>query len=222
MSPAWSGLPRHWRALLLGAAGAAIVLAGYLKTHTFPDVWRIVWLVPLAHYDSRHRAVPHILFIAVPWLVACSFAVARGDGTMALLSLLFVAASERHFLDRRWRCFALCAVVACAAVIVVFSPPESMAAMLALIGFWLAYELGWWAGVDALTAMTLVLLYPDSRLLAALAISHLGLAFISRRHSLPFRPRRLTVEELHALGVPGLPALTLGAVLYVVWQWWLP
>ena len=101
----------------------------------------------------------------------------------------------------------------------------SLPGAFAVLGFWLAYELGWWAGADALAAITLALLWPDVRMLVALAIGHLALALVMRLGwsglGAPAigRPRHLDEAELERLGAPGLPALVLAVAVLAGWQW---
>lgn len=204
-----------WIGIVL-AVIASVTLV--LKTHAIPDFAPLAWLIPLALYDLKKREVPHIAFVAVPCLLAALTAILRGDWALATLAMVSVAASERHHLPKRLRLAALLIAFAGCAGLLVMTPFESLPGAIAVHGFWIAYELGWWAGADALAAMTLALLWPDIRLLAALAASHIVVALMMKRASLPFIPRRLKPDELQTFGSPGLPAITLGAALFMIWN----
>ncbi len=176
----------------------------------------LLWLGPLALYDLRHRAVPHIAFVAVPCLLAIGYAALRGDGPLAAMAAVMVAVSERHHLpaiSRRWVFWiGLLAAIG----LIPFASLETLPGAFAVLGFWLSFEIGWWAGADALAAITLALLWPNVLLLVALAVAHLGLSIIRGR---PIRlPRMLSLTELESLGEPGLPALALSVLIYAVLQ----
>jgi len=208
---------RHHSAIAAALVAALIaVTLFWLKRPTAPDLEPLAWLIPLALYDAQKREVPHMAFVAVP----CALAALRGDWTLGALTVVVVATSERHHLPGRWRgvTFAL-ALVACAALLIL-TPFEQSPGAIAIIGFWLAYELGWWAGADALAAMALALMWPDIRLLVALAAAHVVVAiFLYRGRGMTF-PRKLSSSELEQVGVAGMPAIALGAAMYAVWQLW--
>jgi len=183
-------------------------------------VLTLLWLAPLALYDLRHRAVPHIAFVAVPCVLAMGYAVWRGEWPLALIALIVVGVSERHQLPKAWRGPVFIAGLLAGLGLIPFASPETLPGALAVLGFWLSFELGWWAGADALAAITLALLWPDVLLLIALAVAHLGLSLARRRPIRPSTvlraglPRMLTPSELSALGEPGLPALALAVMVY--------
>ena len=194
----------------------------------FPDLTPLAWLLPLAHYDLRKREVPHIAFVAVPFALAALAAVWRGSWTPALMAVALVAMTERARLWPALHRPALAGGLAiCAGLLALqcnVSPFELAPGALSLVGFWLAYELGWWAGADALAAMSLALLWPDDiRLLVSLAAAHIVAAlaahFCNRRKRLMLLlPRKLSAAELQAVGAPGLPAIALTAALFAIWK----
>lgn len=171
-----------------------------------------LWLAPLAVYDLRQRQVPHIAWVAGPCLLVMALTAVRGDWALAALALVAVAASERPRLPAIWRRPALGAAVVTASWLAAMVPGPALPGGLALLAFWLMFELGWWAGADALAAIALTLIWPTITLLIALAAGHIAWAVVRR---CPWRwPRRLTASELAATGQPGLPALALAAGLH--------
>lgn len=181
----------------------------------------LIWLIPLALHDVRHRSVPHMAWIAGPCLLAMVWAAWRGEWPLAGLALIVVGLSERQRLPHSWQKPAVMGgLIVCAALFRQLAP-EAWPGAFAILGFWLGFELGWWAGADALAAITLALLWPDLQLLIALSISHLGLALLLRARSRALwgRPRALRPGELETLGQPGLPALALSAVVYITLKW---
>ncbi|MEK6573601.1 MAG: hypothetical protein AABZ58_04725, partial [Chloroflexota bacterium] len=91
---------------------------------------------------------------------------------------------------------------------------------LCVVCFWLAYELDWWAGADALIAMTLAMLYPDARFVAALGAAMLAVVIAYGRlgKMMKMKFRRLSESDLDAVGTPGLPALALAALIFILWK----
>ena len=184
----------------------------------------LLWLAPLAFYDLRHRAVPHIATVALPCLAAMIYAALTGAWLLSALAAMAVVTTERYRLPltRSQPVVFVCAILT-SMLLVAYSGANASGA-IAIVGFWMAYELGWWAGADALAAITLALVWPDVRLLASLAVAHLALALLTRfaclsvAPSLSWRLRRLDTEELARLGAPGLPAMLLTVVLMAGWH----
>jgi hypothetical protein len=205
---------------VLVTLGLALIASAMLvlKRRTIPDFAPLTWLIPLALYDVKKREVPHITFVAVPCLLAALAATARGDWTLAAIAMVAVATSERHHLPPRLRRLTFVVALLTCASLLIATPFELSPGAVAVIGFWMAYELGWWAGADALAAMALALLWPDIRLLVALAVAHLVVAVVMRRVPLLILPRPLKPDELQTLGAPGLPAIALGATLFMLWS----
>ena len=83
-------------------------------------------------------------------------------------------------------------------------------AVLAIIGFWLAWELKWWGGADAVAAMTLILIYPEIIFILVILFIHviatIGLAI-----------RSLVKEKMVCVHkIPGLPLLLIATVSFQI------
>lgn len=194
----------------------ASILTEILGEHDSQDAWltgaAIIWLTILAIYDVRRRTIPHIAWVALPCAAASLLSFRQGDWPLATSAIVLIALSERRCLPIAWRKPSL--GVGCLAVAGLLArlAPEHLPGGAAVVGFWLMFELGWWAGADALAAMTLALLWPELNLLIALAAAHLGLGVWQRR---PWsRLRVLRPSELEVVGQPGLPALALTVVIH--------
>lgn len=190
------------------------------------DVWPLAWLIPLAIYDLRKREVPGMAFVAAPCAVIALIAAWRGEWPLAALWVVTLAASERHRVrSKAARLAVVAAAIAACLALIWLTPLESWPGALSIPAFWLAYEIGWWAGADALAAIALAMLWPDIRLVVCFAASHALMAALRRvrsgRQPLPLAlmlPRVLTADELDQFGAPGLPAIALGALLCIVWR----
>ncbi len=185
------------------------------------DLAPFAWLIPLAFYDLKTRQVPSGWFAAVPCLISSLIALLRGEWALVVAVAAIYAVSERDGLKRKWmRSVALAAGVLVIAGMMMIAP-LSIPGIVTLVGFWLMFELNWWGGVDALLAMGLMMLWNDPRLVICWLIAQVFVLLARRRFFLLAFPRPLKPEELDALGFPALPALTIAALLFVTWKWFL-
>lgn len=225
----------RWRAAWLGVgflpATIAAVLHYLLGRVTFIEVIVLAWLVPLALYDLAYHEVPHMAFAVVPCLAGMIYVTLHGDWTLAGVAAVVIAASERNHLPiKLLRFLAVIVSVLTSLGLVLAADPNVIAGVLLVIFFWFAYEMGRWAGADALVAITLTLLWPDLRFTLLFAIAHLALAVVFRpallkhlaapgnafQKLLAFHP--LSPDELERVGNPGLPPLALAVALLVIWD----
>ena len=91
---------------------------------------------------------------------------------------------------------------------VYWSVQVSPLAAFAVVGFWVAWELGWWGGADAVSAIALSLVWPDPSFFLAFfgchAIIALGL--------MVFTYKEEKKVKLHR--VPGLPIMLLAVLCF--------
>lgn len=181
------------------------------------------WLVPLAVYDLQRKEVPHMACVGVPCLAAMVYAVATGTWQVSVVGALAVAASEREaFRSRRARRWLLVATLLIICPLVLASG-EAAPGAIAVLGFWLAYELGWWAGADTLAAIALAMLWPSIWLLVTLAGAHLAVWLVVwLARNLRASPRRvenghrymhLRPNTSYGTAIPGLPVIALTVIL---------
>ncbi len=204
--------------ILTWLGGAVILLVTLaLELSHAEELWLelavLIWLAPLAAYDLCRREVPHMACVAVPCAGAVVYSFLSGARPVGVITLLAVAASERRVMRNgraeRW----LIAGALVLGGLLAPSSGEATTGAFAVLGFWLAYEAGWWAGADALVAMTLALLWPDIRLLLALSVAHMGTAVCMYANRL-WRKRRAT---FWSNSVPGIPVSFLAVVLLALW-----
>lgn len=185
------------------------------------DLTPFAWLIPLAFYDLKTRQVPSGWFAAAPCLISSLIALLRGEWALVLAVAAIYAASERASLPQRWMRSVVFVVGVFVCVGMMMIDPLSMPGIVALMGFWFMFELNWWGGVDALLAMGLMVLWNDPRLIICWLIAQVFVLLARKRYFLLAFPRPLKPEELDALGFPALPALTIAALLFVAWKWFL-
>ena len=152
--------------------------------------------------------------VAVPCAAAVVYSFLKGAWPVGVTALLAVAASERgvlrHVRIERWL-FSGALILGGSLAL---SSGAAVPGGFAVLGFWLAYEVRWWAGADALAAMTLALLWPEIRLLLALGVAHMGAAVCIHM----FRLLRSRTIGLRFSPVPGLPVIFLAVLLRTAWS----
>ncbi len=209
-------------------AGAMLLgIAFLLEMRAAHEYWLellvLVWLVPLAVYDLQRKEVPHMACVGVPCLAAMVYAVAAGTWQVSVVGALVVAASERNAIRsrqaRRWLLVATLLIVC----LLVLASGEAAPGAIAVLGFWLAYELGWWAGADAMAAIALALIWPSIWLLVSLAGAHIAVwavVWLARNLQASLRRdgngdvgMRLPPHTSHGTTFPGLPVITLTVIL---------
>jgi hypothetical protein len=185
------------------------------------DLAPFAWLIPLAFYDLKTRRVPSGWFAAAPCLISSLIALLRGEWAMVVAAAAIYAVSERASLPDRWMRYAAftAGVSVCAWMMMI--DPLSSPGIISMLGFWFMFELNWWGGVDALLAMGLMLLWNDPRFVVCWLAAQILVQLARGRYFLLAFPRPLKSEELDALGFPALPALTIAALLFVAWKWFL-
>lgn len=177
---------------------------------TFVLILALIWLGIVSWFDLHTKQVPHSAWVIVPFIVAIFYRIAYSSWELVVLSIIIAFASERHRLaqaagnDR----FALLFMWL---PLVVFSFLRAgtvyPVGAVAILSFWVAWELRCWGGADAVASITLALLWPDLSLILALLVVHviaaLGVTIVTLVRERSWK--------LHA--IPGLPLLLLTVLL---------
>jgi hypothetical protein len=168
---------------------------------TYPT---LIWLAIISWFDIRTRQIPHSAWVAIPFLLGLVFRLLYGGWELALLSILTVIASEREFISKFRYLHSLERIILWAPIITlaaINAEKYSLVPTLAILGFWVAWELQVWGGADAMASMTLVLIWPDGDLLVSFFLANLLVALAATGVTL-VRERKMRIHEL-----PGLPIL---------------
>lgn len=171
-----------------------------------------LWLTLVSWFDLRKREVPHTAWVVIPLICAAIYQAVTGDWHLSFLSGMVALASERQCLAKLselrvdtiffWIPWLLASLYAAAS--------SNPVGAIAIVAFWAAWELHCWGGADAVTAITLALIWPDIGLVIAVLVVHAFVAMIAGLVSL-MRERKLRVHEF-----PGLPLLLLSAVFRLI------
>jgi len=175
----------------------------------------VTWLGIVSWFDIRKSEIPHSAWVVIPLIGAGLYRILQGDWRLVLFALLVAAVSERERLSQPLHRREISKIILWFPVIFIglfFAIQLSPIAAIATLGFWIAWELKWWGGADAVSAITLILINPNTTYILAFlgvhVIAMLVLTFISLMKS--------KSVKLHK--IPGLPLLLLSVIFYQIVQ----
>ncbi len=175
----------------------------------------ILWLAAVSWFDLRKGEVPHSLWVIIPLVLAGAYRFWLGGWQLVILTGLVALISERERISRlfgfeeigqvlTWLPFLLLALF--------WSVQNDPITALSIVGFWIAWDLGWWGGADAVSAMALCLVWPGPSFFLAFfgchAIIALGLMAFTYKTE-----RKVKVHRL-----PGLPIMLLAVICSHIFQ----
>jgi len=173
----------------------------------------VTWLIIVSWFDIRKSEVPHSAWVVIPLIGAAIYRILQGDWTLILLAGVVTAVSERNRISQAFGWEELNRIITWLPLLflgVILSIQSSPLSALAIIGFWVAWELKWWGGADAVATMTIVLIYPEITFILAFLTVHviatIGLAI-----------RSLVKDNTVSLHrIPGLPLILIAVIPFQV------
>jgi len=150
----------------------------------------VVWLGIVSWFDIRKSEIPHSTWVIIPLIGACFYRTWQGNWTLVLLTILVAAVSERDRISQLFQ--------------------ASPFATLAIIGFWVAWELNWWGGADAVATMTIILIFPEITFILAFLILHVIATIMLAVRSL-VKENKVCLHR-----IPGLPLLLIAVISFQV------
>lgn len=169
----------------------------------------LIWLAIISWFDLRTRQIPHTAWAVIPFLFGLAFRIVNGGWAISLLSISVVMASERNDLGRFRYLSNLGSIYPCIPMIGCLgylAGESNLPATLAILGFWISWELRFWGGADALVSITLILFWPDAPLLISFILANFLVAIVATLISL-IRERKLRTHQ-----IPGIPILLLSVI----------
>jgi len=173
------------------------------------------WLGIVSWFDIRKNEIPHSAWVTIPLIGACGFRTWLGGWSLVLLAILVAAVSERERISQLFgweeikRIFTWFPLLF---LCVYFSIQVSPFAALSIIGFWVAWELKWWGGADAVSAITTCLVWPcEFFVLAFLAVHGIAAIVLTTRSLIKNR-----TVKFHR--IPGLPLILISVLLVQILQ----
>ena len=169
----------------------------------------VIWLGIISWFDIRKNEIPHTAWVVIPLIGAGVYRVWQGGWALVLLTALVVAVSERERITNLFQIDEIGRIITWFPLLFLglfFAVRLSPVTALAILGFWLAWELKWWGGADATSALTLILIYPELAFILAFLVVHIiatiGLAIRSL-----IRDKSVKLHK-----IPGLPLLLLAVL----------
>ena len=173
----------------------------------------VFWLGIVSWFDIQKNEIPQSAWVIIPLIGACMFRAWQGGWVLVLLTVLVVAASERERIAQLFNLEEVGKIVTWFPLVFLssfFSIQVSPFAALAIIGFWVAWELKWWGGADAVAALTLFLIYPELTFILAFLVVHVIATICLTIKSLI----RDQAVKLHK--IPGLPLLLITVISFQI------
>ncbi len=168
----------------------------------------VAWLAAVSWFDLRKGEIPHSTWVILPLIFAGAYRAWQGDWQLVALATLVALVSERQRIAQWIHLEETGQVVTWLPLILLalfLSAQQMPIPALSILGFWVAWELDWWGGADAVSAITLTLIWSDNAFFIAFfgchAIVALGLLAFTCKAERKFKMHRL----------PGLPIMLLAA-----------
>jgi hypothetical protein len=170
----------------------------------------VVWLGIISWFDIRKSEIPHSAWVVIPLIGAGVYRVWQGGWALTLLTTLVVTVSERESISNLFHMEEISRIVTWFPLLFLaffFAVQFSPVAAMAIIGFWVAWELKWWGGADAVSAITICLTWPGWVFILAFLVSHILVVVGMGMYSL------IREGKIKAHLMPGLPILFASVLL---------
>jgi len=169
----------------------------------------VTWLGIVSWFDIRKSEIPHSAWVVIPLIGADVYRILQGDWPLVLLATVVAAVSERNRISQAFGWEELSRIITWLPLLylgVFLSIQSSPLSVLAIIGFWAAWELKWWGGADAVAAMTIILIYPEITFILAFLIVHLITTIMLTIRSL------VKEKTVRFHRIPGLPLILIAVI----------
>ena len=173
----------------------------------------VTWLGIVSWFDIRKSEIPHSAWVVIPLIGAGLYRIWQGDWTLVLLAAVVAAVSERYRISKAFGWEELSRIITWLPLLFLgafLSIQSSPLSALAIIGFWAAWELKWWGGADAVSAITICLIWPGIFFIISFLAIHLIVAIASGLVSM-VREQKIMLHRL-----PGLPILLASVLILKV------
>ena len=169
----------------------------------------MIWLAAVSWFDLRKGEVPHSAWVIVPLLLAGAYRAWQGDWQLVVLTGLVALISERERISKLFAFEEIGRILTWLPLLLLalfWSVQNNPITALSIVGFWIAWELGWWGGADAVSAMALCLVWPGPAFFLAFFGCHAIVAF----GLMAFTYKTERKVKVHRL--PGLPIMLLAVI----------
>ena len=169
----------------------------------------VTWLGIVSWFDIRKSEIPHSAWVIIPLIGAGLYRIWQGDWALVLLAALVAAVSERYRISQAFGWEELSRIITWLPLLFLgafLSIQSSPISALAIIGFWVAWELKWWGGADAVAAITIILIYPEIIFILAFLIVHVIATIMLAIRSL------VKEKTVRFHRIPGLPLILIAVI----------
>jgi len=171
----------------------------------------VTWLGIVSWFDIRKNEIPHSAWVVIPLIGAGLYRIWQGDWTLVLLAVVVAAVSERDRISQAFGWEELSRIITWLPLLFLgafLSIQSSSLSALAIMGFWVAWEMKWWGGADAVSAITVCLIWPSEIFIFAFLATHLIVVLVLGLVS-AIREKKISLHRL-----PGIPIL-LASVIFL-------
>ena len=175
----------------------------------------IVWLAIISWFDLRKGEIPNSFWVIIPFMFAGVYRVWQGGWQFVVLAGIVALVSERERMTAWIHLTEAGHVITWLPLILLalyWSVQRTPITALSILGFWIAWELGWWGGADAVCAIALSLVWPGREFFLAFFVCHAVVAFGLTAFTLK-QERSLKFHRL-----PGLPIMLLAVLCWQTFQ----
>lgn len=171
----------------------------------------ILWLLTVAWFDIRERKVPSSAWTGIPILVAAVYRLASGQHPMivAAAAVVLAVSERRHLQQKILEGFILAAGILVLGWLMFTVEITAALGIVGVIIFWIAWELRYIGGADAMALITCLILWPGVEFQMAYLAAGLVYSLVIR------------IKEggwLRAHPSPGLVIVALGAIFFLTWR----
>jgi len=121
------------------------------------------WLIAVAVFDIRTRQVPSPYWTWIPMLLAGTYRVLNGPSALiaAAASVTIIISERKHLRHKGIEMMALAAGILAIIMIFFFADIPTQSGIACVVVFWIAWELHYIGGANAMMLITCVLLWPQ-------------------------------------------------------------
>jgi hypothetical protein len=175
----------------------------------------VTWLAAVSWFDLRKGEVPHSAWVVVPLIFAGAYCIKQGSWQLTALACFVAVVSERERISKLLHFPEIGRVLTWLPLLLLvlyWNIQSNPITALSIIGFWVAWELGWWGGADVVSAIALSLVWPGPQFFLAFFGCHAVVAF----GLMAFTYKAERKFKLHRL--PGLPIMLLSVICSQIFQ----
>jgi hypothetical protein len=179
--------------------------------HWVISIVALGWLIAAAVLDIRARQVLSPYWTWIPMVLAGAYRVLSGPSALiaAAAAVTVIVSERRHLRHKGLEALALAAGIVAIVLIFFVADIPTQSGIAGVVVFWIAWELHYIGGADAMTLITCILFWPQIEFVLAYLVA--GLIW-----SLGVRIKEGGWLKSHWIPMPAVIAFS--AVIYLTFQ----